>query len=131
MTDKFEDYYGDIEKVRIHDDGDPIIRRPAEVEAARAIVNPVLPRPYSDDELEADMKTRGFVRCMGRCKGAFRHKDEFREEEKNSHRLGCYSYCRECEATMRQRKRAVLHPAQAAVRYEYQARKQKRKKRKG
>jgi hypothetical protein len=84
--------------------------------------------PFDFDELVDDMKSRGYVWCNGRCQN-FKHKSEFSTDDRNPGRLGCQSYCKECMAARDRRKRVALLPrdVQAQQRYEYRARKKKRK----
>lgn len=104
-------------------------QRGVEVEAIKNAMNPRSEDDtWTEEELEADMRTRGYVRCHGRCKGAFKHKSEFSTDERNPGRLYCKSYCKECEAGKIHRKRVANHDVQATQRYEYRKRRVKRKR---
>lgn len=102
--------------------------RQTEVEAVENVTNPQRHDELTDEEIEAEMLARGYVRCQGRCHGAFKHHSDFTRDERNIERLHCHVYCKQCRAEYEQRKRAALHSVQAVVRYEYRQRKKKRQK---
>lgn len=101
--------------------------RSTEAAAIDAILHPDDPAHMDEDEFEAYMLARGFVRCMGRCKGAFKHKSEFSPDERNTGRLNCQSVCKKCAAIMAHRKRAATRQTEALIRYEYRQRRGKKK----
>lgn len=104
--------------------------RSVEQAAIEAAMNPQSDGDAVDfDALCAAMLEKEMVWCHGRCQ-TFKHKSLFSTDERNTERLQCHVYCKECRATMEHRKRQALHPTQATVRYEYRQRREKKRKRK-
>lgn len=77
--------------------------RAVEVAAIEAAMNPT---PDTDEQdfktLCAEMLKIGMVWCHGRCQ-RYRHFSEFTVDTKNTERLSCHSFCKECRAAMRVR----------------------------
>lgn len=104
--------------------------RATERDAIDAAMNPSTgdAAPFDFDDMVADMKSRGYVWCNGRCQ-TFLHHSEFSIDERNPGRLYRQSYCKACMAARDHRKRVALLPrdVQATQAYEYRARKKKKR----
>lgn len=103
--------------------------RQVEQAAIEAVMNPQTDDDERDFEaLVEAMLEKEMVWCHGRCQD-FRHKSLFSVDERNTGRLNCQSFCKECVAGMVHRKRTATHQTQAVMRYEYRQRKEKKRNR--
>jgi hypothetical protein len=104
--------------------------RETEAAAIAAIANPQTDDDADDDALVAAMLEKDMVWCHGRCQ-SFKHKSLFSVDERNTGRLECKSYCKQCEAARFHGKYAAQRQTQATMRYEYRQRKDKKRKGRG
>lgn len=124
---KFREEYGEVERVRIDEDAEPRIRRPAEVEAVNAIVNPP-PPARTKEQHHIDMVAEGKELCL-RCMD-YKHWTLFGRDERNTERRGTQTICMQCDAERNAIKDQVKRTGKRAEGYRYQARgKGKRKRR--
>jgi len=127
MSAKFNEYYGEIERIRIEEGGEPTTKRPAEVEAVRAIVQPSLPEARTVEQHRLDMLREGRVECV-RCR-IYKHHTEFGKDDRNPDRLDTKVYCLQCDSERTQIKRQVQRTGRRSETYQYHARQKKGKKR--
>lgn len=104
--------------------------RPTELVALHHYDHPGTLEGMTDEEFTQHMLAQGMVRCQGRC-GRYRHFSDFSVDARNSGRLFCHAFCKECRAVMMARKRLAANKTQPVLPYEYRKRREKKRKRKG